>query len=164
MAPTRKTFAAAACSWIDAATGLPEVDIIPITGEFVDRPFLVGNKGYRFCNFMDVWSELGMTGVSSRGFTQASGMYRGPSYARIPSHAFGFDRAIFDEPDAVRFTQVVGARTVSPEVGGTGVGIVAGAAAGAAIGSFVPALGTAIGAIAGGVIGGIAGEIVAHQS
>jgi hypothetical protein len=166
MASSRKTFAAAACSWIDQATGLPEVDIVPITAESTSRLFLVGNRGYRFCNFMEVWfqADPGRAGVSGRGFTPTSGMYRGPSYAKIPSHAFLRQTAIFDEPNAVRFTQVVGARTVSPEVVGTGGGMVAGAVAGGVIGSAVPVIGTALGVLAGVAVGAFAGEIVLHQA
>jgi hypothetical protein len=165
MAFSRKTFAAAACSWIDQATRLPEVDVVPITAESVSRSFLVGNRGYRFCNFMEVWfqADPDRAGVGGRGFTPTSGMYRGPSYARIPSHAFLRQTDIFDEPNAVRFTQVVGARTVSPEVVGTGGGILAGAVAGGVIGSAVPGIGTALGLIAGVAVGAFAGETVGHQ-
>ncbi|MBV9785330.1 MAG: hypothetical protein JO264_16080 [Acidisphaera sp.] len=91
-------------------------------------------------------------------------MYRGPSYARIPSHAFLTQTAIFDEPNAVRFTQVVGARTVSPEVVGTGGGILVGAVAGGVVGSVVPLIGTALGVFTGSALGLFTGEIVGHQA
>ena len=166
MASSTKTFAAATCSWIDQATGLPEVDTVPITAESVSRQFLVGNSGYRFCNFMEVWfqADPGRAGVDGRGFSPTSGMHRGPSYAKIPSHAFLRQTAVFDEPNAVRFTQVVGARTVSPEVLGTGGGMAAGAVALGLIGSVVPVIGTALGVIAGAAVGAIAGEVALHQA
>jgi hypothetical protein len=165
MAISRVTFAAAACSWIDPATGLPEVDHNPITEPSASRAFFVGNNGYRFCNFMEVWVNMdSVTGlVTGHGFTAQSGMYRGPSYARLPSHAFTERTEIFTEPAAVRFTQIVGARTVSPEVLGTGGGVLAGALAFGALGSVVPAFGTALGLIAGGLLGAFSGEMVGHH-
>jgi hypothetical protein len=165
MAITRTTFAAATVSWIDAATELPEVDAHPLKALSVPRPLLTGSHGYRFCNFLEVWIEADFNKrlVIGKGFTPASRVYRGPSYLRIPSHAFMTQPEIFEEPDAVRFTQVVGARTVSPEVLGTGGGIVAGIAAGAIGGSFIPVIGTALGAVVGGVVGGLSGELVGHQ-
>lgn len=49
MAVTEKTIiAAAACSWIDPATGLPETDS-PLRAASVQRSFLTGNHGFRFC-------------------------------------------------------------------------------------------------------------------
>lgn len=170
----RILFSAATCSWIDPATGLPEVDESPITQPSKQRSFFVGNNGYRFCNFMEVWIELSPNGrsISASGFTAASRMYRGPSYANIPSHAFDASRQTFAEADAVRFTQIVGARTVSPEViGAAGGGIVGGALGGAVggglIGSGFFGLGAIPGAIIGGIggaiVGAVAGDTVAHQ-
>jgi outer membrane lipoprotein SlyB len=166
MAIVTKTFAAATCSWIDQATGLPEVDVVPITAAQVASSFLTGNQGFRFSNYMEVWVRGDFTttqSISARGFSPSSGIYRGPSYGNIPSHAFDKIQEVFDERGAVRFTQVVGARTVSPEVIGTGGGIVGGAVVGGVVGSFVPVVGTAIGALIGGVVGGVAGEIGSHQ-
>ncbi len=165
MALETRTYSAASCSWIDPATGLPEVDTHPITGDSVSRSFLTGNFGFRFCNFTEVWvtGDFSLGTVAGQGFSDASGIYRGPSYAHIPSHAFTSMRDIFVEPDAVRFTQVTGARTVSPEVVGAGGGVVGGAVAGAIFGSFVPVVGTAIGAGAGAILGGLTGEVVGHR-
>jgi hypothetical protein len=165
MAVETKTYSAASCSWIDAATGLPEVDAGSITGDSVSRSFLTGNLGFRFCNFTEVWvtGDFSTGSVVGQGFTNASGIYRGPSFAHIPSHAFTSMRDIFLEADAVRFTHVTGARTVSPEVLGTGGGIVGGAVAGGIIGSVVPGIGTVIGAGVGAVVFGIAGEVVGHR-
>jgi hypothetical protein len=147
----RILFSAATCSWIDPATGLPEVDETPITQPSKLRSFLVGNSGYRFCNFTEVWIELSPDGrsIAASGFTPESRMYRGPSFAHIPSHAFGALHQIFNEADAVRFTQIVGARTVSPEVIGFAGGILGGAAVGALAGSIIPGVGTAVGAAVG---------------
>jgi outer membrane lipoprotein SlyB len=165
MGVSQITVAAASCSWIDPNTGLPEVDVNRVTSDTVTRAFLTGNSGYRFCNFMEVsvFADFGQGRVVSKEFTVASGMYRGPSFAHLPSHAFPAQQDIFDEADALRFTQLVGARTVSPEVVGAGGGVVGGAIAGGVIGSFVPVVGTAVGAVVGGIVGGVGGEIIGHR-
>jgi hypothetical protein len=158
MGVSQITVAAASCSWIDPNTGLPEVDVNRVTFDTVTRAFLTGNSGYRFCNFMEVsvFADFLQGRVVSKAFTTASGMYRGPSFAHLPSHAFPAQQDVFDEADAVRFTQLVGARTVSPEVVGTGGGVVGGAIAGLVIGGF-------FGAVAGGILGGLSGEIIGHR-
>jgi len=158
---SRITFAAATCSWIDPSTGLPEVDKNRVMGATASRAFLTGNSGYRFCNFMEVSVEADPSHkmILTRGYTHDSRMYRGPSYLKIPSHAFLVKQDVFEERDAVRFTQLCGARTVSPEVLGAGGGLVGGAIVGAGVGSFVPLVGTALGAIAGGAIGAFVGEV-----
>jgi hypothetical protein len=104
--------------------------------ESASRGFLTGNRGYRFCNFAEVWVSIDVERktVVGQGFTPSSGMYRAPSYKGIPSHAFASQQEIFLESDAVRFTQVVGARTVSPEMFGTGAGIAGGALTGGIVG------------------------------
>lgn len=166
MAIIRVSHAAATCSWIDPATGLPETDTQVIVDPTTSAGFLTGNRGYRFCNFISVWAEVNTdtNRIQKSGFEAISGLYRGPSYAGIPSHAFLMKQDSFVEANGLRFTQVVGARTVSPEVVGAGAGVLGGAVVGAAVGSVVPIVGTALGAIAGGVIGLFAGEAVAHQA
>lgn len=160
------THAAATCSWIDKATGLPETDKQVIADPTTNAGFLTGNSGYRFCNFMSVWADIDVEAkrIARFGFDSASDIYRGPSYAGIPSHAFMVQQDSMKDEDGVVFTQVVGARTVSPEVVGAGGGVLVGAVTGGALGSAVPVVGTAIGAIAGGLIGLFAGEAVAHQA
>lgn len=168
----RKYMTAATVSWIDPATGLPETDTQPIVSPTINRGFLVGNQGFRFTNFLEVYADLNMKTkrIVAYGFTAASGTYRGPSFLHIPSHAFLADRSanlplVYAEgQDCVKFSQTVGARTVSPEIlGGLG-GAAAGAAAGAAVGTFIfPAVGTALGAITGSAIGALSGEIAGHQ-
>ena len=80
----RILFSAATCSWIDPATGLPEVDESPITQPSKQRSFFVGNSGYRFCNFMEAWIETSPDGRSilSSGFTADSRMYRAKQAGR----------------------------------------------------------------------------------
>ena len=165
MSISKIIFAAATCSWIDPTTGLPEVDKVRVTTSTTTRSFLTGNSGYRFCNFLEVSVDADTSKrlIVTRAFTRSSVMYRGPSYLNIPSHAFDIKQDIYDEPDAVRFTQVTGARTVSPEVLGTGGGLVGGIILGGVIGSAVPVVGTALGAIAGGAIGIFTGEIGLRQ-
>jgi hypothetical protein len=164
MAVETKTFSAASCSWIDSATGLPEVDVVPIIGPSLPRAFVTGSQGFRFCNFAEasVTADFGARRLIAQSFTPASGIYRGPSFAHIPSHAFPIFRDIEFEVDAIRFTQTLGARTVSPEVLGAGGGIVGGAIAGGIVGSFIPVVGTAVGAVVGGIVGGLTGEAVGH--
>lgn len=158
--------AAATCSWIDPATGLPEVDAQVIVDPTTSLGFLTGNSGYRFCNFLSVWAEVNTDTrqIVKSGFDASSGIYRGPSYLHIPSHAFMVQQSTSTDAEGLRLVQIVGARTVSPEVLGAGAGIASGAIAGAVIGSMVPVIGTAIGAVAGGVVGLFAGEAVAHQA
>jgi len=150
MAMTTITSAAASCSWIDPATGLPEVDVNRVTWDSADRSFFVGNNGYRFCNFMEVsvQADFGARLIANPLFTADSKMYRGPSFARIASHAFSIQQEVFRESDAVRFTQVVGARTVSPEV----------------IGGIVGGIVGTVGGILGGYIGDRVGREVAHRA
>ena len=140
MAIVTRTYAAATCSWIDPATGLPEVDNSPFKGPAVARAALTGNQGFRFCNFVEATMTMDdKTGVVvSQSFGGQSGIYRGPSFAHLPSHAFPVLRDIGARADAVVFTQIVGARTVSPEVIGTGGGVVGGAIHGSSdrIGAF----------------------------
>ncbi len=166
MAIIQVSHAAATCSWIDPATGLPETDAQVIFDPTTSLGFLTGNSGYRFCNFMSVWAEVNTDTkrIQKSGFDVSCGIYRGPSYANIPSHAFMVQQDTAVEAEGLRFTQVVGARTVSPEVLGAGGGVLGGAVTGGVIGSFVPLVGTAIGAIAGGVVGLFAGEALMHQA
>lgn len=140
-------YSAATCSWIDPATGLPEVDASPITQLDKPRGFLRGDLGFRFSNFMEAWVEFSPQsgGATLKGFTSASGIYRGPSFAHIPSHAFATAREVFDDGDCVRFTQTVGARTASPEVIGGAVGWVAGALTFGVLGVWGPVVGAVTG-------------------
>lgn len=159
MAITTITFAAAACSWIDPATGLPEVDSLKVPWDTRQRNFFTGNQGYRFCNFMEVSAAIdGMRVVGSTSFSAASGIYRGPSYMNIPSHAFQTRQACVMEGgvSAAKFTQLTGARTVSPEFIGSAVGDTAGAVGGVVL------LGP-LGFFAGKPLGGWLGERAARK-
>jgi hypothetical protein len=152
--PKTFSYSIATVSWIDARTGLPEVDKISYTYDKSTRANLTANSGYRFCNFLDVFIELAPDNRSivRHGFYPESGIYRGPSFANIPSHAFTNKQFVTVGADAVTFRQVIGARTVSPEVIGRRSGLVAGLLWG---GPF--------GLIASAVAGYYGGETVAHQ-
>jgi hypothetical protein len=128
MAIIRHQRSAATASWIDPATGLPEVDTVRPNNATTTRAFLTGDAGYRFCNFMEVWADYDsiQRRIVRHGFAPASKMYRGPSFAGIESHAFAVSQGAVGQ-DPVTFTQIVGARTESPEVIG---GLVGGIAAG----------------------------------
>ena len=149
MAILLRTFAAASCSWINPATGLPENDS-PIVAASLSRAFLTGTQGFRFCNFVEAWVKVDdvRRTIVDRGFGNSSRIYRSPSFLKVPSHEFRTLQDMGNDQKGVRFTQIAGARTVTAEVVGTSVGAgVGGAVAGP------------LGAVAGGVIG----EAAAHQ-
>lgn len=115
---------AAAVSWIDPATGLPEVDNVKPNGLTTTRAFLTGNAGFRFCNFVEVWANYDTVAksITSHGFTSASQLYKAPSFLKIPSHVYPPKRDVKVGSEPITFTQIVGARTESPEVIGKMVG------------------------------------------
>ena len=141
---------AATVSWIDPATELPEVDNNKPNGPTATRQFLTGSAGFRFCNFIEAWTNYDTTlkAVTGYGFSLASKIYRAPSFAKIPSHVFTPKQEMSLAGGAATFTQIIGARTQSPEV----IGAVAGGAVGG--GAFGPV---------GGIVGGYVGEKVAHK-
>jgi outer membrane lipoprotein SlyB len=160
-----RTYAAATCSWINPSTGLPENDS-PVMDKQKPRSFLTGSKGFRYCNFAEVFVDwdTDRKAVVSSGFRAQSGIYRSPSFLNIPSHAFPVERTITRKADCIEFVQVAGARTVTAEVGGTAGGALGGMGVGALLGTFVfPGLGTLAGAALGALIGTPTGEVVAHQ-
>ena len=101
MAIVTRTFAAASCSWIDSATALPEVDKIPFNGPTVARASLTGNQGFRFCNFTEVWASFDTDSgnVNGQGFSNASGIYTSPSYAKVPSYTYPKFQNVIFEPE-----------------------------------------------------------------
>lgn len=117
MPTIRYTRSAATASWIDARTGLPEVDRVAPAAT-VPRSFLTGNAGFRFANFMEVWASFDTTRgtVTGHGFTPASGLYRAPSFLDVPSQVMASTRTARVEGNSVVFIQIVGARTQSPEI------------------------------------------------
>jgi hypothetical protein len=129
MAIIRYTSSAATASWIDAATGLPEVDKNP-PSEKVSDSFLTGSLGFRFVNFMEVWVDFNteLNSITGHGFTPRSGIYRAPSFAHIPSTMFNSIRDVKVGKEPITFSQIVGCRTKSPETIGTIVGGVVGGA------------------------------------
>jgi len=120
MALIMYTRSAATASWIDPVTGLPEVDRNP-PGAMAERGFLTGNAGFRFANFMEVWANYDTERhtIIGHGFTTASGIYTSPSFGGIPSRRFESVRNVQVGREPITFTQIVGARTESPEkIGG----------------------------------------------
>ncbi len=132
---------AATVSWIDPSTGLPEVDTVKPNNPTTTRSFLTGNAGFRFCNFIDVWANYDTVArtIVGHGFSAASKLYKAPSFAKIASHVFPAKQDVKVGAEPITFTQIVGARTVSPEV-----------------------IGGIVGTVAGGIVGGWVGEKVAH--
>lgn len=124
MAIVRHERSAATVSWIDPATKLPEVDKVKPTDPAKTRSFLTGDQGFRFCNFIEAWLSYDTVTrrVTGFDFTPASTLYRAPSFLDIPSHVFEKKTTKTLGADGVSFTQIVGARTESPEVIGGKVG------------------------------------------
>jgi hypothetical protein len=123
MTITIYTRSAATVSWIDPVTGLPEVDKAA-PKEIANRSFLTGKSGFRFVNFMEVHArhDSERNTIAGSGFAVASGIYRGPSYLGIASHIFKPIQKIRSSQESVTFSQIIGARTESPEVIGKTVG------------------------------------------
>lgn len=129
MASIRYERSAATVSWIDPATKLPEVDKVKPTDPIKTRSFLTGDQGFRFCNFIEAFVSYDTVArrITASDFTLASKLYRAPSYLDIPSHVFEKKTTKVSGADGVTFTQIVGARTESPEViGGTVGGLMGG--------------------------------------
>ncbi len=160
----------ASMSWIDPKTGLPEVDAGGNPGSTTTRAVIVGEAAYRFSNFLEAEIDIDKDGKAITGsrFTAASGMYRSPSFMRIPSAPVGkIGRVIDADATAVTFRQIVGCRTVSPETIGTVGGALAGIGGGVAIGVFVVGTGgwglLALGA-GGLLVGGGTGKEIAEYA
>jgi hypothetical protein len=116
MSISRCEHSIASVSWIDAATGLPEVDSNP-PGAVVTRSFLTGSSGFRFVNYMEVWADFDTEAgtIVGHGFAPASGIYRSPSFAGVPSAIGTITRNVLVGTEPITFTQMLGARTQSPE-------------------------------------------------
>ena len=139
MAFIRYVRSAATVSWIDPATGLPEVDRSP-PGASTTREFLTGSSGFRFVNFMEIWGnyDTERNTIVGHGFTDPSGIYTSPSFGGVPSERFVPIRSARIGQEPIIFRQIVGARTRSPEVIGGWFGGPAGNIAGSAVKGFPP--------------------------
>jgi hypothetical protein len=137
----------ASLSWIDPTTGLPKTDKAPPLQ--ISRDEIVGQKIYRFANFLEVRLTTDDNGqIRNFEFTPDSGMYRGPSEFNFASAPVGkIGRHTEQRGASVVFRQIVGCRTVSPEKAGSAVGAVAG---GVGAGFVRRAI---VGAVARGVLG-----------
>ena len=120
---TTYTYSAATVSWIDPKTDLPEVDILNKT-YYVSRSDIIEHGvSYRFANFLEATVDVlpANTGpmpvtFGNLGFTDSSTMYRGLSYAGLPSEPFMDLQDSVGMGTGVRLRQIVGARTQSPEI------------------------------------------------
>ena len=132
-------------SWIDPwlfhPVKLPEVDW-GAKGRYVQsmtvpRSLLVGEKGFRFTNFLEAYIEVEAGRITGKGFSKASRMYRAPSFLDIPSETY---KVIQLQPQgsekSVTFTQLVGCRTQSPELIAESTGEAVGEGVGRRVGSF----------------------------
>ncbi len=157
----RITRGCAALSWIDPATGLPETDDGGHPGATITRSTILGERVYRFANFLEAWIETDpdTNAIVDSGITTASGMYRSPSFLRIPSAQVGkIGRINAGSSNVATFRQIVGCRTVSPETAGTGGGVVIGGGGAVLLGIYVIGTG-GWGLLALGVVGGVAGGL-----
>ena len=107
---------AATLSWIDPVTKLQEVDKLGDPGDSLWRGDITARHGYRFANFLEVWMEAWNGAILGHGFTDSSGIYCGPSYLNIRSEEFVTLRKSRVDLKKVTYTQIVGARTQSPNV------------------------------------------------
>ncbi len=154
-------------SWIDPQTGLPEVDDGGHPGSTTTRSVIVGEVVYRFSNFLEAKIILNddRSRITGTEFTSASGMYRSPSYLgteSAPIGSIGRQKTVLRNGTQARFRQVVGCRTVAPEVIGRRTGLVGGAIAGAWGGAAAGAAVAGVGAIPGAIVGGIGGAAVGY--
>ena len=165
---------AAAVSWIDPNSPAGAQVSDPAPPAALNVPFITGSNGFRFSNYLHGWCQTSdSVHISAHGLKSDSGIYRGPSYLGVPSHAYPTrnTQTPFNEAgiEGIEFEQLAGSRTVSPGViggrvgGGVGatVGVAAGGwlgmKAGALIGSVGGPFGAGVGAVIGGVAGGLAG-------
>ena len=124
------TRSVATMSWIDpdkaqwqraSKARPPEFDKKGEPPTEVRRDTVLGKQLYRFANFLETYVKViptrGDTWIGDYGFTSRSDIYRGLSFAGIPSQAFQVKQFV-EQSDAnsISFRQIVGARTQSPEV------------------------------------------------
>jgi hypothetical protein len=111
----------ASMSWIDPASKLPEVDKLGEPAQEILRDLILGKQAYRFANFLQVEVKVlptvGDLWIGGYRFLADSRMYRGLSFAGIPSEPFQ-TRQFVEASDAnsITFRQITGARTQSAEV------------------------------------------------
>ena len=123
---TTITHSVATTSWIDQRLfdpkNLPEVDRYTSTPDRISRDVLTANLGYRFANYLEAYIVVNERGeIIKQDFTDNSGMYFGPSYKGIMPKEFPVIPRIEKSSDgkSVRFTQIVGAQTMSPQTNGS---------------------------------------------
>ncbi|HEY2377936.1 MAG TPA: hypothetical protein VGH98_18325 [Gemmatimonadaceae bacterium] len=96
---------------------LPEVDQYSNAGPSRTRQQFLARSGYRFVNFLEVYVETNSNQqIASYGFTAESGLYYGHSFRGILPRPYPIRQtAIAIDGRSIRFTQVVGCKTVSPQ-------------------------------------------------
>lgn len=131
MADIERTESICTLSWINGKTGLPENDgdgpPDKIPGALVARED--DALKFRFVNLLEAKVFVIPSSpprITPSGWTAASKIYKNPSFGRIASEPFEAKRVVIPLPDRVVFRQTIGARTVSPEVIGEGLGGVGG--------------------------------------
>ena len=85
---------AASVSWIDPASPAGGHVTDPAPPATLTVPFVTGSSGFRFSNYLHGWCETAdSVHLTNHGFETDSGIYRGPSYLGIPSHAYATSRS-----------------------------------------------------------------------
>ena len=118
----------------------------------------------RFSNYLEVYIDVDGGKIASGGFTAASGIYRSKSAFGLDSVEYPTKQSMSRAADVYTFTQIVGARTHSPETGGEVVGTTVGAAGGFGVAAYsAPFLLTPAAPVAAvGVIGGLGGGAIGY--
>jgi hypothetical protein len=157
------TAAIGTLSWIDKKAKIPVDD--PDPGPVAKREHFNTGTTFRFSNYIEAFISFDERNRIQRwGFTDASGMYRGPSKFGLSSEVVGkIGRKIVVRGGEVSFRQLVGARTISHEVAGGAGGGTAGAVAGGVGGFMVGGpVGAFVGAVTIGAVGYFTGKEVAE--
>jgi hypothetical protein len=131
----------------------------------ITEGFITGSSGFRFSNYLHGYLTTNdSVTIASSGLHSNSGIYTSPSQFGIASERYPVRRdqrtITRNGVQGIEFEQLVGSRTVSPEVAGETVGTVVGVGVGAWGGAKLGALGGSIFGPAGTFVGGVGGALV----
>jgi hypothetical protein len=122
-APMSRFYAAVATiSWIDPKSGLPEYDS-QAPGDLIPQSTIFARTGYRFSHYLEGGVEVNSAGaITDAVITPESGLYRAPSMWGTKSVQVGeVGQKITNTRKSVTFRQIVGCRTLAPQVIGGAV-------------------------------------------
>lgn len=144
-------YSAASCMFTGSAATVNWVHCQSGVGRFIkDRPpqalatssFFFKPQACRFSNFLNCYLTVTATGkIENFGFFQDSGIYRAPSFLKLPSQGYTVlqaARIIYHEGRAgVEFDQIAGARTLSATLIGGMLGGLLGSLPGFLLGAYL---------------------------